>query len=78
MAGIMPRVQALWTGNVEDPIGAGEIVAAAGRLAAKRVILADAAAKRLAMRLSLNISTDDLVFALKKDETVPWLPRLAL
>ncbi len=78
MTGVVPRVQALWSGNSEDPVGPGEIVAAAGRLAAKRVILADAAARRLTMRLSLNISTDDLVFALKKDQVVPWLPRLAL
>lgn len=78
MAGVLPRVQALWTGNLEDPIGAGDIVAAAGRLAAKRIILADAAARRLAMRLSLNISADDLVLALKKDDVVSWLPRLAL
>ncbi|KAK9855793.1 hypothetical protein WJX84_007438, partial [Apatococcus fuscideae] len=46
MAGVLMRVQALWIGNLEDPVCAGDVVAAAGRLAAKRVILADPAARR--------------------------------
>ena len=77
MDNVHMRLEGLCTGHSEAKVSIGEAVAAAVRLGSKRLILADPGAKRLYMRMSLNMPVDDLSHVLKHEETISWLRDLS-
>jgi hypothetical protein len=70
------RLQQMCEVRSEPRFAFGEIMAAATRLGSKRVILTDSGARRLRMRLSLNMPVDDLAHVLQTETAVPWLREL--
>ena len=70
------RLEGLCQGHSEVSVSVGDVVAAACRLGSIRLILCDAAAKRLYMRLSLNVPVDDLSHVLKNEDSISWLQTL--
>lgn len=78
MEDVAERMFAMYRGRDEKPMPSmGNVVHAAARLSSVRLILADLPVKRLAMRLSLNIPQDDLVYQLNHDESIKWLAEIA-
>ncbi len=77
MENVHVRLEGLCQGHSEPSVPIGAAVAAAARLGSKRIILADPGAKRLYMRMSLNVPVDDLSHILKHEETVEWLKDLS-
>lgn len=55
-----------------------QCIAAAASLGAKRIILADAASRRLHMRLTLNVPNDDVRQVLQSRDGVAWMQGLNL
>ncbi|CAL8469764.1 g9306 [Coccomyxa elongata] len=78
LRGVATRMQQLCSARGEPEPYCGDVVSAAVRLGAKRLILAGPGAHRLAMRLALNVSTDDVVTVLKSETTIPWMSQLNL
>ena len=60
----------------EPDIAFGDCLAAARRMGASRLLLTELNGKRLGMRVSLNMPFDDVVDALQKESSIPWLARL--
>ena len=77
MENVHTRLEGLCQGHSEARVSIGEAVAAATRLGSKRLILADPGARRLYMRMSLNMPVDDLSHVLKHEESIPWLKDLS-
>ncbi|KAL0033288.1 hypothetical protein WJX77_001908 [Trebouxia sp. C0004] len=77
MENVHVRLEGLCQGHSEPSVAIGAAVAAAVRLGSKRLILADPGAKRLYMRMSLNVPVDDLSHILKHEETIEWLKDLS-
>lgn len=55
-----------------------QCVSAAASLGAKRIILAEPAKRRLCMRLTLNVATDDVRQVLQSESGVTWMQSLNL
>ena len=72
------RLQQLAEVRGEAAVGFGDCLAACHRLAARRLLLTEAQAKRLRMQLSLNVPHDDVVDVLHSDASIPWLKDLHL
>ncbi|KAA6424992.1 MAG: origin recognition complex subunit 1-like [Trebouxia sp. A1-2] len=77
MENVHVRLEGLCQGHSEPNVAVGAAVAAATRLGSKRLILADPGAKRLYMRMSLNVPVDDLSHILKHEDTIEWLKDLS-
>lgn len=77
MENVHTRLEGLCQGHSEPSVSIGDTVAAGARLGSKRLILADPGAKRLYMRMSLNVPVDDLSHVLKHEETIEWLKDLS-
>ncbi|KAK9830101.1 hypothetical protein WJX72_009780 [[Myrmecia] bisecta] len=67
------RLQTMLQNGCEPAMCLGDVISAATRLGAKRLVLAESGSKRMRMKLSLNVPEDDLVHVLRNDETIPWL-----
>lgn len=77
MENVHTRLEGLCQGHSEPGVVIGEAVAAAAGLGSKRLILADPGAKRLYMRMSLNVPVDDLSHVLKHEESIEWVKDLS-
>ena len=78
---VAARLAGLLAARMEPPVAAGDLVAAATRLGAQRLLLADAGARRLRMRVALNVAPADAAHALRGAAAlaaVPWLAQLDL
>lgn len=51
------------------------LCAIACRLGACRILLCEPGAKHRLQKVQLNVSSDDVAFALKNDEELPWLAK---
>ena len=70
------RLQQLTQVHSEPKISFGDCVSAARRLGASRLLLTEVGGKRVWMRLSLNVPSEDVVDVLHEDTAVPWLKDL--
>jgi len=78
---VAARLRALAAARGEPPPEPGNVVAAAARLGAQRVLLVDAGGRRLRMRLALNVAPADAALALRGAATaaaIPWLAQVEL
>ncbi|KAK9836005.1 hypothetical protein WJX81_005277 [Elliptochloris bilobata] len=78
---VAARLASLLAARLEPPVAPGDIVAAAARLGAQRLLLADAGGRRLRMRVALNVAPADVAHALRGAAAVaavPWLAQLEL
>ena len=76
MAPVAERMLDMCASHGEPQPHVFQCVSAAASLAAKRVILADPAARRLRMRLSLNVPVDDARQALQGGNDADWMANL--
>lgn len=75
------RLGALLAARGEPAPVPGDVVAAAARLGAQRLLLSDAAARRLRGRVALNVAPADAAHALKGAAAlaaIPWLATIEL
>ena len=75
------RLATLLASRLEPPAAAGDVIAAAVRLGAQRLLLADAGARRMRMRVALNIAPADAAHVMKGEAAIaaiPWLAQLEL
>ena len=78
MAPVAERVLDMCASHSEPQPHVFQCVSAAASLASKRVILADPAARRLRMRLGLNVPVDDARQALQSGDDADWMANLKL
>ena len=78
LAQVATRVNMLCEVHAKPRVSIGDCAAAALRLGAKRLLLTDPGARRLHMRIALNMPLDDAVYILHNDETFPWMRNLDL
>ena len=75
------RLATLLASRLELIAAAGDVVAAAVRLGAQRLLLADAGARRMCMRIALNVAPADAAHVVKGEAAIaaiPWLAQLEL
>lgn len=68
-AAALCKLYSLAPGGGDVPLAMS--IGSAATLGSQRLILCDPIARRLHMRLSLNVATDDLLYVLAADETLP-------
>ncbi len=78
---VAARLATLLISRLEPPAAAGDVIAAAVRLGPQRLLLADAGAWRMRMRIALNIAPADAAHVMKGKAaiaTIPWLAQMEL
>lgn len=78
---VAARLSTLLASRLEPPAAAGDVITAAVRLGAQRLLLTDAGARRMRMRVALNVAPADAAHAMKGEAAIaaiPWLAQLEL
>ena len=78
MAAVAERMMEMSQAHHEPRAHVFQCISAAASLGAKRIILADPAARRLRMRLTLNVPADAARQALQSSDGIPWMQTLNL
>lgn len=78
MEPVAERMMEMCHSHREPKPQVAQCISAAASLGAKRIILADAAGRRLHMRLTLNVPSDDVRQVLQSADGVGWMQDLNL
>lgn len=73
---VLARLRSMLSAAGQEPVATGAALEAGQALAAARLLLCDAPARRLKARVVLNMPAPELLYVLTADEEMPWLAAL--